>query len=326
MVARLWWKDARQFWPIWVFIAAIALAAQWLALHYFGVKARSGELAVAALGWTCLYAFRKFPPMPNAAEPIRAEAQIMRNMEKLPQAELVEKIFDLKTQGRNHPDMWMDKLWVDLVTTPWELARTGRAFRLLLASKIEAAQYAGPWVSWRPGGPLNLALITGTPGRILDFAALPEIEQSTPLVQTILPPIDRYLDYRDHNEAERRALVQILALRVWQLRHDGRLPWKLQDLVTSGVLAELPADPYTPGHPFGYVRSFGQALLPLGQLGPIQQGFEANQGARSTLGSWLLYSVGPDRQDDGARTNETNTGSGDLIFPLAESTTGETQR
>jgi hypothetical protein len=180
-----------------------------------------------------------------------------------------------------------------------------------------------PWVSWRPGGPLNLALITGTPGRILDFAALPEIEQSTPLVQTILSPIDRYLDYRDHNEVERRALVQILALRVWQLRHDGHLPERLRELVTSGVLDELPADPYTPGHPFGYVRSFGQALLPLGQLGPIQQGFEANQGARSTLGSWLLYSVGPDRQDDGARTNETSTGSGDLVFPLAESTTSE---
>ncbi|MGA7497146.1 MAG: hypothetical protein WBX00_10500 [Isosphaeraceae bacterium] len=63
--------------------------------------------------------------------------------------------------------------------------------------------------------------------------------------------IDQYLDYRDHNKVERRALVQILALRVWQLRHDGRLPEKLQKLVTSGVLDELPADPYTPGHRFG---------------------------------------------------------------------------
>src|SRR5271157_6018145 len=57
MVARFWWKDARQFWPIWVLLAVIGLAAQGLALHYFAEKARSGELAVAALGWTCLYAF-----------------------------------------------------------------------------------------------------------------------------------------------------------------------------------------------------------------------------------------------------------------------------
>jgi len=67
--------------------------------------------------------------------------------------------------------MWMDKLWVDLVTTPWELARTGRAFRLLFAYKIEDAQvepfYPGPRESWRAGGPTNLSLITHYSGQIL---------------------------------------------------------------------------------------------------------------------------------------------------------------
>ena len=57
MVARLWWKDARQFWPIWVLLAVVGLAAQWLILHYVGENARNGGLAVVALGWTCLYAF-----------------------------------------------------------------------------------------------------------------------------------------------------------------------------------------------------------------------------------------------------------------------------
>ena len=57
MVARLWWKDARQFWPIWVLLAVFGLSAQTLILHYHGEKARNGELATAALGWTCLYAF-----------------------------------------------------------------------------------------------------------------------------------------------------------------------------------------------------------------------------------------------------------------------------
>ncbi len=270
---------------------------------------------------SALDAYRKLPPMPNPAEPIRAEAQIIRNAEKLPRAELVDMYLK-----RGLPYMWMGKLRVDAMATPWELARTGKALRLLLASKIEAAQvepwYVGTRVRWR-GEPLNRALITGTPGRILDFAALLEIEASTPLVQWVLPPIDidSYLDYSDRNEVKRRALVQILALRVWQLRHDGRLPEKLQDLVTSGLLDELPADPYTPGHHFGYVRSSGQELLPLGELGPLRQGFGDFSGVRSSLGSRLLYSVGPDRQDDGARTNETNTGLGDLVFPLAESTT-----
>ncbi len=57
MVARLWWKDARQFWPIWVLIAVLGLAAQALALHYFDEQARNGQLAFMALGWTCLFGF-----------------------------------------------------------------------------------------------------------------------------------------------------------------------------------------------------------------------------------------------------------------------------
>jgi len=323
-------------------VVMFRIARQWSGAvpvsHVFSGLACEGGALSRAMVWaadakqtperlrSALDAYRKLPPMPNPADPIRAEAQVLRNTEKLPRAELVEKILDLRTQGRDRYGLGTDELWVDTETTPWELARTSRAFRLLLASKIEAAQvdpwYAGTRVRWR-GEPTNRALNTGTPGQTLDSATLLEIEASTPLVQTVLPPIDSYLDYLDRIEVERRALVQILALRIWQLRHDGRLPEKLQELVTAGVLTELPADPYTPGHHFGYVRSSGQELLPLGEVGPIGTGFEELKRLRPTPGSWLLYSVGPDRRDDRATTNETNTGSGDLIFPLAESTGGK---
>ena len=57
MVARLWWKDARQFWPIWALLAVVALAVQGLALHYEYAEARQGGMAVAALFWACLYGF-----------------------------------------------------------------------------------------------------------------------------------------------------------------------------------------------------------------------------------------------------------------------------
>jgi ABC-type transport system involved in multi-copper enzyme maturation permease subunit len=57
MVARLWWKEARLFWPIWALLAVLALAAQGLTLHFLGQQARSGGLLVLALGWTILYAF-----------------------------------------------------------------------------------------------------------------------------------------------------------------------------------------------------------------------------------------------------------------------------
>ena len=40
MYARLWWKDARQFWPIWVVLLLAAAATQWLMLIFVGRQVR----------------------------------------------------------------------------------------------------------------------------------------------------------------------------------------------------------------------------------------------------------------------------------------------
>jgi ABC-type transport system involved in multi-copper enzyme maturation permease subunit len=273
---------------------------------------------------SALDACRKLPPMPTPAEPIRAEAQIVRNTVNLPRKELVERLFEMRAQDSGHSGLWLQKLWVDLVTTPWELARTRRAFRLLYASEVMALQagppYAGRGATGMSNGSSDLASILGSHGQIIDPAALNEIEKSSPLLQEFHSPVDGYLAIENENEVERRACLQVLGLRQWQLRHDGRMPEKLQELVASGVLAVLPDDPYRPGHAFGYVRSSGQELLPLGEFSRIQVGSQEHKRLRPTAGSWLLYSVGPDKQDNGASTNQLPTGSGDLIFPLAEST------
>jgi len=57
MFARLWWKEARLFWPIAALLVLIAQLAQGLTVYYLGTDARTGILAVMAFGWTCLYAF-----------------------------------------------------------------------------------------------------------------------------------------------------------------------------------------------------------------------------------------------------------------------------
>ncbi|MFI5457427.1 MAG: hypothetical protein ACHRXM_18440 [Isosphaerales bacterium] len=57
MYARLWWKDVRQFWPIWVFLALAAAVVQGLLLHYLGRDARQGLLGLSALLCASLYAF-----------------------------------------------------------------------------------------------------------------------------------------------------------------------------------------------------------------------------------------------------------------------------
>ncbi len=56
MYARLWWKDLRQFWPIWLVIVAGSIATQWIVLDLAGISARSGALGMSALAWASLYA------------------------------------------------------------------------------------------------------------------------------------------------------------------------------------------------------------------------------------------------------------------------------
>ena len=49
MYARLWWKDARQFWPIWLVLIVAAAFTQWMILAFVGRPARFGGLGIAAL-------------------------------------------------------------------------------------------------------------------------------------------------------------------------------------------------------------------------------------------------------------------------------------
>jgi hypothetical protein len=57
MYRRLWWKDARQFWPIWAFLLLVGVVAQLLVHHYADPGNRLRTLAALALGWPALYAF-----------------------------------------------------------------------------------------------------------------------------------------------------------------------------------------------------------------------------------------------------------------------------
>ena len=59
MYARLWWKDLRQFWPIWIFLVLAAVVVQMFVLVISGPNANQDWfqlLSAMAMGWTCLYA------------------------------------------------------------------------------------------------------------------------------------------------------------------------------------------------------------------------------------------------------------------------------
>ena len=56
MFARLWWKDTRQFWPIWAVLVLTAGGIQWLVLKYPELETDKGVLLYFAVGWAAVYA------------------------------------------------------------------------------------------------------------------------------------------------------------------------------------------------------------------------------------------------------------------------------
>jgi hypothetical protein len=135
-------------------------------------------------------------------------------------------------------------------------------------------------------------------------------------------PWDVLLNNRAESVLLSRAFEPVVALRIWQLEHGGQYPPSLEALV-PGILPSLPLDPYN-GQPFQYRPSQGQRLLPLGLSGltPREAAGGTSMLQPTRPGQWLLYSVGPNRIDDGAKLDyETFPASSDLIFPLPD--TGE---
>ena len=86
--------------------------------------------------------------------------------------------------------------------------------------------------------------------------------------------------------------MQILAIRAWQLKHDGQFPERLEALVPE-ELASLPKDPYS-GHPFGFVLPGRQYHLPL-RLALVEpkSAVTVRAAVLPPPGSRLLYSIGP---------------------------------
>ena len=106
----------------------------------------------------------------------------------------------------------------------------------------------------------------------------------------------------------------VLALRAWQLKHNGELPDNLQSLVPDD-LAALPKDPYS-NEPFGYERFNGQPVFTLTTVLSEQPKAQDSREGALPPGSRVLYSVGPDGRDDHGVASAISARSGDIIFVL----------
>jgi ABC-2 family transporter protein len=224
-----------------------------------------------------LAAYRELPKMPAVADIVRVEANLVENTLDLPTSRLRDWALE-SDNGHTRPPSAFASIVFDLATMPWERVRARRVNHLIAKLAIQDAALE-PWQR----------------SRVRD-SEIEDAQQSSRSAMLLIPNLGGYIEINDRNEVARRALVQVLALREWQLKHGGEFPKNLDALVPE-ELPSLPNDPYS-GRPFGYVHSSGQ------EVPPLHSALSAAPGTRIRVGEqgWLLYSVGPDGRDDGGIT------------------------
>ena len=103
MYARLWWKDARQFWPIWLVLLLAAAATQWLMLNF--VRPFGAGSACSASRPCCGRASTRSLPgprlLPASARRARSPA---RRLARRPAGRLGRQVF-IRTRDDCHPDL-----------------------------------------------------------------------------------------------------------------------------------------------------------------------------------------------------------------------------
>jgi hypothetical protein len=299
-------------------LTVFRMAAQIDRTHGFVETIHALRWRTQALEWALAWAG---DPRQTPAQ-LRSALTDFRTLPKLvPPAVILEAEYRLDERTlRREPEVLVNMLVGDsiqwsllrkLVTPWWERERAVRVLRLDFARQLRLAALE-PWQ--QPSD------------ERIRRAELDWYVESTPLFR----PLAAFSTYGRHTPTLlSRAFEQVAALRVWQLEHDGHYPETLEALV-PGLLPSLPRDPYS-GGPFGYRRADHSSegapvVLPLGlggmtvpnpgQLeGSLLQALEFTQ-----QGQWLLYSVGPDEFDNGARIDYRPVPTeSDLVFPLPPS-------
>jgi hypothetical protein len=284
---------------------ALRLAMQWAARP---------EQTPASLR-DALQSYRALPT-PSIGEALAVELMLVRNTLAKPREDLLAEVTSLywgdqKDPDRNNP---VHSIAIQGMTTPWEVERARRQSEQIASEVIGFAisdPYDRPWESDNPPRSAR-----GTRWRPAHLERDPLLfENATPLLTFIgRTALTSLIRLNDRNEVARRALRIILALRLYQSEHDGKLPHDLREIFPPITGREL-LDPYS-GIRFDYLRSNGQILAPLGQFEPLAAR-PSNQSLVSTKDCVLLFSVGPDFQNDYASVNDTfDDQHGDIIFPL----------
>ncbi|MHB1561845.1 MAG: ABC transporter permease subunit, partial [Isosphaeraceae bacterium] len=155
MYMRLWWKDARQFWPIWGFLVLVAMAGEALIVHYGSDEVRNSTLGLMAVGCAGLYAFA----VGSAAFAGERETGTLRLLDVLPAPRrtvwagkvsfglvsilaMMLLLLGLATMGAAHPpELWRVRGGGDPLPLAVALLQ-GFAWGLFFSSMLESALVA----------------------------------------------------------------------------------------------------------------------------------------------------------------------------------------
>jgi hypothetical protein len=255
-------------------------------IHGFQTGAEVERLALSALD-------RWLEKLPMQTRVLRAALDLLENTAQPDQFDVTPHFLAERyvlREGLKAPAQWLPMLIappgaavetvateVDLVgiawAVPWERERTRRIVGL----------------GFESGLPADAKVVLGRPGVGL-------------LIGRIRNPAD-LIDAEWQLRGLRRAAALKVALRAYRSDH-GRYPEALPALVAAGYLRELPLDPYDQRRGFGYrIAKLGDSLI----LSPRML-TERSSTIRSvttpelfplTAGQAILWSVGPDRMDQG---------------------------
>jgi hypothetical protein len=317
-------EDQRVIWPIprrWsrsgTFDAQIGAARSRQTSFEVELTSAADPRQTPARFYSVLAEVRALPPLAPFPEVLKAEyARIAGEFRR---GEDDPYLLIRYTMPDRHRSEFERVLVPMLLAPPWERSRGIRVLHLWLWEQLELGQLE-PWERWGRSITINEWLdVHATRGGskvVVPAADLERYLQNTPLARIFRWSAYPVLAARDQDLLLSRALEQVVALRIWQLEHQGKYPETLEALVPE-LLPSLPPDPYS-GQPFRYRKAEGQKLLPLGLSGRTDQLTGDTSRTQATRpGQWLLYSVGPNRTDDGARIDyETDPARADLIFPL----------
>ncbi len=160
-----------------------------------------------------------------------------------------------------------------VVAAPWERQRARRVCRLRVSEEMPEAALE-PYQRPKGAGPAH-------PGQVEYFLG------SKLLAGQLLPYFQSTIDRLDREQVGRRALLQAVAVEIWERSHEGKPPEKLADLVPS-LLDRLPLDPFS-GREFGYLISDGRSVRP-----PLAYEGNSSLYQATRPGQPLIYSVAMD--------------------------------